>query len=696
MVVFAIGTRDVEYFRLERIQVKVYRTACTRDCPDCCSILAYVDEKGRLTEVKGDPEHPVTNGFLCAKGYSYTELVYHPDRLKHPLIKRNGEFIPAGWDEALEFICERMTGIIDEYGPLAILHYHYSGSEGILKNISRRFFNTLGGVTGVAGDICYSGGLAAQIYDFGGLMQSDIEDLTNARGCVIWGKNVKSTNVHALPFIRKCSERGGKIAVVNPLPTGLENMADLIIRPKPGTDAALALGACCCLLKEGRFDRGFIENHTHGFEEFRRTLEQYSIKRVSGITGVGEGEIEKLALFYADNVPVTTLLGYGLQRYGGGGNTIRAIDALAAMTGNIGMKGAGVSYGADTYWAWGAHVAGSEPAAERRFIDRADLARGILNAQGPPVKMAFVTGANPAVTVPDTASIKKALSEIDTLVVIDLFMTDTAKQADVVLPCTTFFEGEDIKVNSWSPWIYYCPKVIEPIGETQPDEEIFLELGKLLGLEWFKDKSPEDLLEWAAEPLRRFGVSLSSLREKGHIRNPLVPHVAWEDKKFRTPSGKFEFYSEKALSEGQSPVAVYVSPESCDDPFPYHFITPHSRLRIHSQFQKAAKIKNLNPSPKAFIHPEEGKGMGLREGEEAEIYNNRGSLRVKIYFDPGMRKDVISLESGWDAESGGCANYLIPPRTTDMGNCAALYDVRVGIRLYNNKNQKNNTKIKHG
>ncbi|MDN5332680.1 MAG: hypothetical protein PWP45_1905 [Tepidanaerobacteraceae bacterium] len=657
--------------------MKFYRTACPRDCLDCCSMLAYVDEKGRLVRVKGDPDHPVTRGYLCPKGNSYVELVYHPERLLYPLMKKNGRFLRVSWDEALDFVAKRLAEVIEKYGPLSILHYHYSGSEALTKHIDTRFFNALGGITAVKGDLCFSAGLAAQVYDFGGLSQNSIEDLPNARGCVLWGRNVKSTNLHALPFIAECRKKKGRIAVVNPLSTGLEDMADLVVRPRPGSDAALALGACRYLVERGLVDRKFIEKYTFGFDRFKEVLEDYPLEKVSQITGVHVEDIANLARFYAENTPVTTLLGYGLQRYNGGGNAVRAIDALAAATGNIGRPGAGVSYCSDIYWEAGSRVKGISAAG--RTFNVWSLGEDILNAD-PPVKMAFITNANPVVNAPDSAELVKALKSIETVVVVDLFMTDTARQADVVLPCTTFFEEENVKVSSWSPWIYYCPKVIEPVGEARPDEEIFIELAERIKLEDFPWKSKEEFLDYAAGAFEKFGVSLSRLRKEGHIKNPSIPDVAWQDKKFRTPSGRFEFYSQRALSEGQSPTAVYVAPESEKDPYPYHLITCHSRYRIHSQFQVTEYIKRLNPVPKLYINSEEGARLRLKEGQEVEIFNDVGSIRAIVYFDPAMRKDTVSLESGWNVESGACSNFLVPPRVSEMGGCAALYDVKVSIK----------------
>lgn len=690
--------------------MEVYRTACPRDCLDSCSMLVHMDN-GKIVKVQGDPAHPPTGGFLCPKGNSYVEYIYHPERLRYPVIKKKGEFTRVSWDEALDFVVQKIRKAIDEYGPLSIFHNYDSGSELLTKNLDVRFFNALGGSTRVSGSLCWGGGIAAQTYDFGGLLQNDIEDLVNAKGIVLWGRNVGDTNSHAMPFIRKALSRGGKLAVINPLKTGLDGQADLVLRPRSGTDGALALGAARFLIKHGLIDRDFVQNHTFGFEEFCRAVEEFTPDRVRNIAGIEEEQIKALALFYGKDTPVTTLLGYGLQRYRGGGNAIRAIDALAAVTGNIGKPGAGVSYGHQMHWPIGAHVAGPELAKVRRYFDRTNLAREILDAQNPPIKVAFITRSNPMNMNPDTSVMKRALDSIETLVVIDLFMTDTAKEADVVLPCTSFFEEENLKANSWSPWIFYCPKIIEPVGECRSDQEIFLELAKRLGLEDFQDRTRENLLKWAAEPIKQqFGVSLDDLK-KGPVKNPKIPPVAWSDKKFMTPSGKFEFYSQKAASDGQPPVAAYIPPaherikgghdtreaggmvdkitghpgealafDSGLRNLPYYFITPHSRFRIHSQFQYLSKIKALHPHPMALMHPEEAAALGLEEGEPVEIYNERGAIRARLTLEPRMRRDVVAVESGWNMASGACVNFLTSPVTTEMGQSAAFYDCRVGVR----------------
>lgn len=650
--------------------MKTIRTACPRDCQDCCSILATVNEEGQLVKVEGDPDHPMTQGFLCTKGLSYPELIYHPRRICRPLFKTEGKWQPISWKEALDFLVDKIQKVSQKYGPEAILHYHYSGSEGLTKKITQRFFAALGS-TGVQGDLCLSGGIAAQIYDLGGLEQNDVTQITQAKGCVVWGRNIPSTNLHLLPWLKKAQGRGMEILVVNPLFTGLEGMATTSIQPRPGTDGALALGVCQHLIETGRLHNTFIQDHVHGFQEFARTLADFSLERTAQITGVTEEDMKTLASFYHEKAPVTTLLGYGLQRYRNGGNTIRAIDALAAITGNIGNPGAGVSYCSDTFWPLREHLQGS--LEYNRLFSMTHLAQDIQEAR-PKIQLAVIGAANPVVNIPQAREMKKALAGIETVVVSDLFLTDTAQEGHLFLPCTSFLEEENVRLSSWSPWIYSCPQVIAPVGEARSDEEVILELARRLQIGEVPWTSTEELLQWALQPL---AIRLEDL-QKGHLLSPQAPTLAWKDKQFRTPSGKVELYSEKAKEEGQSPTATYQAP--APEELPLSLLSPHSPFRIHSQFQNTERAKKNNPSPRAVIHPETGAQYGIEEGKEMEIFNQQGKLVVKVEFSLGVHQELVSLESGWSQKSGGCASNLIRPRTTEMGDCAALYDVRVGIR----------------
>lgn len=660
--------------------MKVYRTACPRDCLGACALKATVDESGRLIKVQGDEDHPWTRGFTCIKAKSYPEIVYSEKRLKKPLIKMGEVFKEASWDYALDEICNRMKRVIGEYGNLAVLHESSGGSEALTKNIDRGFFNALGGVTVTEGSLCWGAGIAAQKYDFGGLSENDLTEIENAKTLVLWGRNILSTQPNAFYFIKKAIEKGAKLILVNPFYTGLEKIASLIIRPKPGTDSALALGACAYLVEKNLFDGEYVNKFCYGFEKFKEILKDYTLSAVEEICGLPKEQIVELANYYSGNKPVTTLLGYGLQRYRGGGNTIRAIDALSALTGNIGKRGAGVSYGSDIFWNLFSHILFEEEVKFKRHFNKTSLARDILNSQDPPIKFALINRANVMANTPNVKLMKEALDSIDTVVVIDLFMTDTAKQADIILPCTTFFEEENVKVNSWSPYIYYCPKVIDPIFDGRSDEEIFLELAKRLNLRPFDGLTKENLLEWAVKPLQSIGLSFAELKERGFVRHPFAPYVAWQEGKFRTPSGKFEFYSERAERDGQSPLPLYLKPYAKEKDYPYYLISMHSKFRIHTQFQQAETIEKINPFPKVFIHPEEAAEKGIFEGEMVEVFNEKGKIKVRAVFEENMRRDILMVESGWELESEGNVNIIIEENITEMGNSAALYDEKADIR----------------
>lgn len=655
-------------------------TACPRDCQDCCSVIAQVKDQ-KLIKVRGDHNHEVTRGYLCPKGYSYPELIYHPQRIKHPLIKQNGRFKKISWAKVLNLISEQIQKTISHHGPTAIFHYHYSGSELITKAVSKRFFKALG-ARGVRGDICFQAGIQAQLYDFGGLAQNHIQDLINAQGCILWGRNPLITNNHSVPFIKKALAKGSSLAIINPLATGLEKQAKLIIKPQPGTDALLALACCQYLIEHNLYDHFFVEKFTAGFTEFVEDIKKNNWLQQGIEQGFKFDQIRALSHFLIENKPLTILLGYGIQRYLGGGNTIRAIDALAALSGNIGQSGAGVSYCADTYAPLATHLQHIK-GVEQEMLNMSNLAAEIIACDNPKIKMGFITAANPVVNCPDSTLMIQALKSIEQLVVFDMFLTDTAQLADIILPVVSFFEQEGIKASSWSPYLYYCPAVIPPVSDTMSDEDILIKLAHQLKLKAMPFADYEELLNWTLKPLSKWGVSLKLLRENGHYLPPEVLSVAWAEKVFKTPSQKFEFFSRSALQDGQSPVATYVPPANQQSPYPYFLLSPHSKYRIHSQFQKTNYIQRYNPEPYLYLHPQILDRENLKEFELVEVFNQMGSIQAKVRLKSDIRNDTVSIESGWELDSNACVNKLIPGYRSDMGECAALSDVKVGLRKIN-------------
>ncbi|WP_227765621.1 molybdopterin-containing oxidoreductase family protein [Zhaonella formicivorans] len=654
-------------------------TGCSQDCYDNCAVLAEV-ENGKLCSLRGNPAHPQTGSWLCAKGKAYVERVYHPDRILWPLRKTASGWEKISWEKAYSLICCKLEQILEQNGPLAILHYDDYGSSGALKALARRFFNALGGCTYPSGGLCLSAGLAAQRYDFGGNAAHDPEDILNSSVIVLWGRDPEKTNQHLLPVLKKAGDRGAKLVVINPLPVKTPLNPVLTLQPKPGTDGAIALAVANLLITWNRYDETFIKGHTYGFAEFQRMVNGYTPAWASDVSGIPVGNIESLACILAGNKPASFLLGWGLQRHANGGQTIRAIDALGALAGSIGVAGGGVNF-ANSVRSWNPGLSGAELAQHSRHFPYSAIADRILKADNPPIKAVFVTRANPACQLPNTSKVVEAFNSIEFKVVIDQFLTDTAQLADLVLPCTTYLEEDNLYKNSWHNMIILGRKVISPQGEAKPDEVIFSELAQRMGLGQYFTRTIEEWLEYAIEPLKTQGVTMERLSE-GPVRPVGANQVAWSTREFNTPTGKFEFYSKQALKDGLPALPEYMEPgdKVDEEQYPLYLLTPHSKYRINSQFANIMAVRTLNPEPRLDIHPYTAMARGIAEGDWVEIRSLRGALTLKARLNSGLRPDAVSLEEGWWHADGACANFLTSDTVADMGQGSTFYDCRVEVR----------------
>jgi anaerobic selenocysteine-containing dehydrogenase len=662
------------------------KTACPLDCWDTCSILATV-ENGRVTELAGDPDHPVTQGFLCSKGRRLKDRLYSANRVLHPLKKVNGQWQRISWSQALDEIAEEIRKVLDKYGHHAILHAYDWGSGTVLKNLNQRFFYLLGGCTETVGSLCWEAGLEAQRYDFGQARSHAPRDLENAKGIVVWGRNVSTTNIHMMPFIKRAQSNGARLCIVNPLPTDIDQRADLVIAPRPASDGALALGVLKYCKDQGWLDTEFLQHHSVGWEEFSRYLDRFTLEVTEQETDVPKDQIIALARFYGTTRPVATLLGLGMQRYPGGGNAIRAIDALAAATGHVGVPGGGVNYANRMM----AEYLDQDALTARDQADVREFARGrqaeqILSAN-PPIELMFVTRTNPVTQVPDTAALLKAYSTIRCKVVIDMFMTKTAELADYFLPCTNVLEEEDFVFSTmWHSYVTYIHPATTPAGESKPDWEIFAELAERLG---FGEQMRKPLDEWfrmVLAPLAKYGITLERLKQEGTVGLP-TPDVPWSDFQFRTPSGKFEFVSETARQEGHSGHAVYipayeVSKVSALDEekrrsarFPYALLTVHPRLSENSQHKDAP---NLPEFPVLEVSPTIAQEKGLKEGQQARVWNDQAEVIAVVRIKSGGHPYTVKLEQGWWGQ-GITVNHFTRRYQADFGEQTAQYDCTVDI-----------------
>ncbi|UOF91739.1 molybdopterin-dependent oxidoreductase [Fodinisporobacter ferrooxydans] len=661
--------------------MKHIRTACPLDCWDACGMVATVDEHGRIRHIEGDPEHPITQGMICGKGRKLVDRLYHKERILTPLKKINGRFHEISWQLALDEIAEYMSNFRSSYGPTSILHHYDYGSGTLLKTMETRFFNLFGGFTDTIGSLCWGAGLEAQRFDFGYSASHSPDDMAEHSGhIVIWGRNVNVTNMHMMPFIKRAMARGVPITVINPSPTDFDRFVANRFHPRPGTDGALAFGVCKQLIDLNLADEMFIKNRTVGFQQFHDSLQSFSLDRVSEMTGISSEQIMQLAAIYGDAKPTCTLLGIGLQRYSNGGNTIRAIDALAAISGNIGISGAGVNYanrGISKFFDWDAFTALDKRYAYREFtkITQADE---IIQAQNPPIQMLFVTRANPITQIPDANKTIRAYQSIPVKVVIDMFMTETAKLADYILPCLHALEEEDVLFSTmWSPYMVYMNPVISRIGDTKPDLEIWQELANRLGFGAEMAGSPKEWIDRAFGKLKEYGISSERLQKAGYLRFP-IPEVPWKEGEFATPSGKYEFLSSLAGEEsGALPVYLENQDERYRNRYPFHLLTVHPRKSLNSQ---GYTINGQIELPQIEISKAIAMQRSVTTGDRILIWNDRGSLVGRVKVSSGLQEQTIKIEQGFSTKEGKSVNILTANYLSDLGIGSAQYDCRINLK----------------
>ncbi|WHY77624.1 molybdopterin-dependent oxidoreductase [Neobacillus sp. WH10] len=659
---------------------QVRKAACPLNCWDSCGFNVTIDQD-RVTKVEGDPEHPITQGKICGRGRMLETRANSSQRLLHPLKKVNGTFEQISWDQALDEIAAKLYGIKEKYGTTAVLHSHDYANNGILKNLDQRFFNCYGGVTELYGSLCWGAGIEAQKWDFGNAWSHGPADIGNSKNIIIWGRNVARTNMHFYEKLLEAKKQGAKIFVIDPLFNATAKIADEYITIKPGMDGLLAAGIIKEILRLGLEDQEFIERSTHGFADLSRLLNGISLEEISERTEVSCEVMTTLANVYADK-PTSTYMGLGLQRYKNGGNTIRFIDALAAVSGNIGIAGGGANY---ANLQVGQSFAFEELTLAHcrtnyRQFSIMKQAEEVLTATDPEIKMIVVTCGNPLTQVPDTNMVEKTFSSVETLVVIEQFMTDTAMLADYVLPTTTAFEEEDLYYSSmYHHYVNYGPKLVTAPGEAQPDLWIWTQLAGRLGFGEDFDFSREEWLKMALKPLNDKGITLEKLRAHHTMELPVVK-IPWHDHTFQTPTGKYEFTAQQKGDNGLLTLAVpdeskWANPKLAEK-YPYHLLTIHPLRSNHSQNYHLFASK---PKVKVEIAANIAESLGLEKGDFVKVWNDRGEIKGFISILAKVHPDTINIDEGIWKEFGGSVNHLTSNRESDNGLGSTLYDCLVNL-----------------
>jgi anaerobic selenocysteine-containing dehydrogenase len=635
---------------------EILRTACNRDCPDACGIVATVED-GRVLQIRGDREHPVTRGYLCERTSRFLARQYDPARLKRPMMRRGSEFVEVSWDAALDFVAAGLERIRRESGAEAVLHYRSGGSLGILKVVNDWFFECFGGARVKKGDICAGAGQAAQEADMGFSESHDLADLVNSRCILLWGKNVTTSFIHMLPELKEARRRGAVVVLIDPAPRRAARFADHVIQPRPGCDRFLALGMAQWIEAQNAVDPT-LATWSAGHEAFLELARSRPLAAWARAADVRLEELENVARLYATHGPANIQVGWGLQRRYHGGVTVRVLDALCALSGNIGVRGGGVTFYYARRRAFDAERWG--PPAERRGIPEPLLGPGILDATDPPVRAVVVDNGNPVAMLPESQTVKRALETRELVVVLEQFMTDTAACAHVVLPVTTMLEDRDVLGAFGHHYLVGVQPVAQRPAAVKTDLEIYQALATRLG---FGERLQGSAREWIARLLEPVAdtVSVEDV-ERGALRNPQPDPVLFAERRFPTPDGRFHFVTDVALERG-TPDATY--PLTLGS-----FSTPHA--------QSSQWARPIAGSPlEARCHPDAAPWAA--DGVPGRVHTRHGSLNVVVRLEASLRRDLLLLPKGGWLRHGQAANALIGAVATDMGLGAAYYDEPVRI-----------------
>jgi len=625
--------------------------------------------------------------------------VYHPERLLHPLQRTaDGRFERISWEAALGRIAAELAAVRERFGPRAVLFYQASGTKGLLNRVAMDFWRLYGGCTTTYGDLCWPAGLEATRLTLGDNAHNAPWDLVNARLILLWGKNPAETNIHQMRFIEQAIDAGARLVVVDPRRTQSAEGAELLVQPRPGTDGALALGIAHLLIDNGWVDGDFVAAHVSGYPQFATMVRDWTPARVAEVTDVPETVLRELASMIGSIEPFTICAGFGMQRYTNSAQTMRALIALLAITGNLGRPGAGWVYAnlqSHVFDRVKDPLALYPPANSdgpiRVAVSTARLGPAMLEQRDPPLKVAWVERGNPVTQNPETPSVLAALRALDFRVVVDQFLTDTAREADIVLPAKTMFEQADVITAYWHPYIQIKDKLIDPPGEVRPESEIYWELAQRLGLpgdevaERIPAPGDAALEGWLACRLAALpDLRLEGLRQ-GPVLAPGAVEIAWADHRYPTPSGRIELWSDEARRRwGVDELPTWAPPrerpgEGTAAACPLQLLTPNTKNRIHSQFGNLPSIRALDPAPRLQLSSADAAARGLADGDRARVFNHRGALVLAVEIDHSLRPGCAVAHNGWWLAEGGGVNLLSAARETDMGHGAAFHDNAVEV-----------------
>jgi anaerobic selenocysteine-containing dehydrogenase len=661
-------------------------STCALDCPDTCSVLVTINPAtGRATRIQGDPDHAITQGFLCAKVAKYLDRVNHPARLTQPLrrtgAKGAGEFEPVTWDEALDAIAARLKQTAAEHGPESIMPYSYAGTMGLINGagMDRRFFHRLG-ASRLHRSICAEAGTVGLNNALGTRLGPAPEHFVHAKLIIAWGANILATNVHLWPFIVEARRRGAKLVVIDPVRTKVAALAERHYAVYPGSDLALALGLVHVIVRDGLTDGDYIERYTEGFESLAELAAKYTPERTAHLTGIAAEDVEALAREYATTRPAAIRLNYGVQRSERGGRAVQAIAALPSITGAWRELGGGLQLSTSAAFEFN-RAALERPdlqnvslGREARLLNMSQIGRVLTETANPPVKAIVVYNSNPAAIAPNQRLVHEGFRREDLFtVVLDHFMTDTARFADYVLPATMFIEHDDLYLAYGHYHLQLALKAAEPPAGCRSNAEIFRALARRMGFNepCFEDGTEEFVKAALGTPSPHLnGITWERLVAEHSIRLK-APERPFAEGGFRTASGRANL-SGKDL-EYLPPVESRLGGMAGE--YPLELVSSKNHDSLNSSFGHKEEVDAQTSVLQ--IHPDDAGKRGIRDGQPVEVFNGRGSIRLAAAVGAHTRPGVVRAPM---VRWGVNVNTLISDTLTDLGEGATFYSCLVEVR----------------
>jgi anaerobic selenocysteine-containing dehydrogenase len=675
---------------------EIRHSVCALDCPDTCSLLVTVED-GRASRLRGNPEHPVTRGFLCGKVAQYLEREYHPERLLYPKrrvgAKGSGRFERIAWDEALDTIAGRLRAVADEFGPEAILPYSYKGTMGLLNDggMDRRFFHRMG-ASRLDRTICSSAGTVGLTQALGVRYGTEPEQFRHSKLILAWGANILGTNVHLWPFVMEARRNGAKLYTIDPNRNRTGAASDKHFFINPGSDIALALAMMHVIIGEGLHDADYVARHTDGFDGLRARVRAWTPQRAAELTGIAADEIVQLAREYATTRPAAIRLNYGVQRSERGATSVRAIALLPVLTGSWKEVGGGLQLSTSQAFhldRTGLERADLQQAAlgrEARLVNMALLGQALTTLDNPPVRALVVYNSNPAAIAPNQNAVLRGLRREDLFtVVLEQFQTDTADHADIVLPATTFLEHTDLYLAYGHYYLQMVRPALAAPGETKSNVEIFRLLAGRMGFSeaCFAD-SDDDMIRTLLDSPHPFlkDITLERLEREHSVRLKVsrngAPYLPFAEGNFGTPDGKCHF--DAATLDYQPPLESRHGDAALHSKYPLELISPKNDDSMNSTFGHRDSVDMAT----ATLHLSAGdaEARGIRHGGQVRVFNDRGACLLRASVDGRVRPGVVcapAVRWGKRSPDQRNVNALTSDRLTDFGGGPTFYSCLVQV-----------------